>query len=286
MQFFSRSHKVPVGPASLLVHLDSRFGREGDYRAETRAVGEHFHTQHELFFICGQLDIYVEGKPLSFSSGVFCIPPFVHHRILLREEVYTMRITAPDGKAVPPLLDAPGMLSLSEFAVSLLPRLALANHKASEAAEREAEALLFLLFLDLYEENVSRPGMIKTARVDDYCAIIDHYIHVRYSEPITLKTLAEALHLSTKQVSRIISSRYHATLSELLNEKRLTVAAGLLTSSELSVSAIAMRVFGRSENYFYRLFRERYGTSPLSYRRAARGNGSQKPSRSHPPGTE
>ncbi len=271
MRFFSRSHKIQVGTATLSVHLDNRFGKEGDYTAEARMGSEHFHTQYELFFVPGRLAISVEGEERLLTSGVLCLPPFTHHAVRLRENVFTLRITVKEGEAAPPpLLQTVGVLLLSDFAASLLPRLALANHKASKAAESEIDSLLFLLFLDLYEENVARPGMIKTEQIDDYCAIIDHYVHIRYGEPVTLKTLADALHLSTKQTSRIISSRYHTTLNALLKEKRLAVAAELLRSGELSVGEIARRVFGHSESYFFHLFREKYGISPLAFRKAAR----------------
>ncbi len=270
MQLSSRSYKIPVSASTVTVHLDSRFGREGDFSAEKSTVGEHFHTQYELFFVTGRLTVCIEGECRSLTSGVLCLPPFTHHAVLLREGVYTLRITAREGEVAPPLSETVKELSLSEFAAGLLPRLSLAGRKESATADAEVEALLFLLFLDLYEENVQRPRLAKLQAIDDYCSVIDHYVHVHYAEPVTLKTVAEALHLSTKQVSRIISGRYHSTLSALLNEKRLQVAAELLLSTELSVGAIAGRVFGRSENYFYRLFREKYGLSPLAYRKKAR----------------
>ena len=74
------------------------------------------------------------------------------------------------------------------------------------------------------------------------------------------------MYLSQKQVSRIVKKQYGCTFPELMNQKRMSVAVMLLKNTHLSVSEIAVRVGINNENYFYKLFKERCGVTPLKYR--------------------
>ena len=58
--------------------------------------------------------------------------------------------------------------------------------------------------------------------------------------------------------------------SQLLLDKRLAQAQMLLHSTDLPVGEIAQRVCMGSENYFYAVFKKRFGTSPLQYRKRQR----------------
>ena len=150
------------------------------------------------------------------------------------------------------------------------PKTKSVTAKTKFECEEKLKALLKLLFISLYENNVHADGIEENTAINDYCLVIEHFIHHHYTENITLATVAEALHLSTKQTSRIIRKRYHASLSELLNEKRLNVAAHLLKTSDIPIAQVASRIFYRSENYFFRLFKGKYGLSPLAYRKKHR----------------
>ena len=53
-------------------------------------------------------------------------------------------------------------------------------------------------------------------------------------------------------------------------EKRLTKAALLLKNTALSVGDIIVMVGYENTSYFYRIFTQKYGMSPKSYRRSER----------------
>jgi AraC-like DNA-binding protein len=56
------------------------------------------------------------------------------------------------------------------------------------------------------------------------------------------------------------------TFKELVQRKRLQVAARLLEQTGLSVSDVIVAVGYDNTSYFYRIFRARYGVSPKEYR--------------------
>ena len=55
-------------------------------------------------------------------------------------------------------------------------------------------------------------------------------------------------------------------------EKRLTKAALLLKNTALSVGDIIVMVGYENTSYFYRIFTEKYGMSPKSYRKKEKEN--------------
>jgi AraC-like DNA-binding protein len=269
-QFSSKAYKLNVADLSLRVFLsESLTGSVSAEEGEQTRQFLHFHTQHELFFVGNSpLVMQIGEEERSFVNTALCIPPFLQHRVKERQDVYGMRLELRAAHALFP--DTVCELSLSPFSYDCLARLREVYRRGGDIAKEMAEALLRTLFLDLYAANMRGVSGKERDSVDDYCMVIDDFVHQHYDEVLTLDDVARALHLSTKQTSRIIRSHYHTTLSALLNEKRLTVAASLLEETELSVTEIAERLFCRSDNYFFRLFRACYGCSPLQYRKRAR----------------
>ncbi|MGN0179120.1 MAG: helix-turn-helix domain-containing protein, partial [Monoglobaceae bacterium] len=104
-------------------------------------------------------------------------------------------------------------------------------------------------------------------RFDSYFIAIDGIIK-DYQKNINLKSVADDLHLSTKQASRIIKKYYKTTLSQLVVKKRLGVACALLENSDMAVSDIVKHINFPSESYFYSQFKKAYETTPLQYRKS------------------
>ena len=92
------------------------------------------------------------------------------------------------------------------------------------------------------------------------------------SVTLDLEFMSNRLCLSKKQTARIIFEGYKASLSELINERRLAYALDLVTESDLSMSEIAERANFRSENYFFLRFKKAFGKTPLKYRKERKSN--------------
>ncbi len=70
---------------------------------------------------------------------------------------------------------------------------------------------------------------------------IEQAIANRYKEKLTNKVLAEELHISERQLSRIVLKRYGTTLHKVIIEKRLEVARRYLIRGNESLSEIAVK---------------------------------------------
>lgn len=85
-----------------------------------------------------------------------------------------------------------------------------------------------------------------------------------------LNSVAKRCNVSAAYVSSTVKEATGKTFKEHLMEKRLTKAANLLKSTTLSVGDIIVMVGYENTSYFYRIFTEKYGMSPKSYRMAER----------------
>ncbi|MBQ7726329.1 MAG: helix-turn-helix domain-containing protein [Clostridia bacterium] len=83
----------------------------------------------------------------------------------------------------------------------------------------------------------------------------------------SLNSVAERCHVSPAYVSSTVKSVTGKTFKEHLMEKRLTKSAILLKNTSLSVSDIIVMVGYENTSYFYRIFTEKYGVSPKTYRK-------------------
>ncbi len=92
-----------------------------------------------------------------------------------------------------------------------------------------------------------------------------NYIEEHYKTG-SLTELAEMMNYDVYWLSREIKRRTGKTYKELLQAKRMSQAAYLLTSSAIPVTDIIESVGYDNTSYFYRKFRERYGVSPKEYR--------------------
>jgi AraC-like DNA-binding protein len=83
---------------------------------------------------------------------------------------------------------------------------------------------------------------------------------------ITLNDIASHFGRSRSHISHLFKANAGCSLRAYCNELRLVDAAGLLQSTDLSVSEVAYQTGFDDVSYFIKLFREKYGTSPGKYR--------------------
>lgn len=93
------------------------------------------------------------------------------------------------------------------------------------------------------------------------------YIDRRYTEKISLKDIANHFHMSDKYFSRFFKNCFQVTFVEYVNSVRLEKAASLLSTTDLSVTEVALRCGFSNISYFIRSFKKTFGNSPHSYRK-------------------
>lgn len=81
-----------------------------------------------------------------------------------------------------------------------------------------------------------------------------------------LTELAGQLHYDVAWLSREIKRRTGKTYTELVQTRRLSQAAFLLTTTGMSVLEVAAAVGYENVSYFHRVFQRKYGVTPRTYR--------------------
>jgi PAS domain S-box-containing protein len=95
--------------------------------------------------------------------------------------------------------------------------------------------------------------------------VIEH-IEKRYADPIDMKAMARLAGLSSTHFNRRFRQLLRITPSRYLHSVRVQVAQGLLTTTDLSVTEIALRTGFYDQSHFTRRFVAITGVSPRAYR--------------------
>lgn len=95
------------------------------------------------------------------------------------------------------------------------------------------------------------------------------FLHKYYAETFSVGELAQMLHVSESTLSRTLKADTSRSFSQLLKEERMQNAARLLCSTSDSIQTIAGKVGISDPNYFVKVFRSVYRTTPGAYRQNA-----------------
>ncbi|MBO5908204.1 MAG: helix-turn-helix transcriptional regulator [Clostridia bacterium] len=159
-------------------------------------------------------------------------------------------------------------LALSEDTAFYVQR---ACQKLEASAINEAGHLIALIFSEVIASLSDFGATSENERIETkHISAIETYVNSNIGSRLTLTDVASNVFLSPRQVSRVVKKEYGCTLSELVKDKKLASAEMLIKNTDLSIGEIARQVNLGAENYFFTLFRARYGMPPLQYRRRSK----------------
>ncbi len=93
------------------------------------------------------------------------------------------------------------------------------------------------------------------------------YIQTHYSEyDLCATTLAEYIGVSSPYLGKIFKQQTGKSIPEYINEVRLLKASVWLKNTELSTQEIALNAGYQNSTYFYKVFKQKFGVTPKSYR--------------------
>ena len=104
-----------------------------------------------------------------------------------------------------------------------------------------------------------------TALQDERLTEIINYINTNYLT-VTLDELADQFHLSKPYLSKYIKDKSGKTFGELVKAVRMKKARTLLKGGNMTVEAIAENVGYQNVVHFNRLFKKKYGMTPVQFR--------------------
>ena len=228
-----------------------------------------------IFVHSGHIAVYDNGKKNLLSPGDFVLySPFERQDyIFLKNQpdptvVLWMHFT---GYAVHELLDDLGMNSflfhtpLHDEVLTIWDDIIDQLVQMDRNYKTVSNYLLIKLFALLsnnctqIRERSDRFGDIKNAVMD---------MRLNYAVNHTLDEYAEMCFMSKYTFLKKFKTRLKMSPIAYLNSIRLTNAAFLLTETNLSIEEISHQIGYTNAYYFSRIFKKKYGISPLAYRKA------------------
>ncbi len=125
---------------------------------------------------------------------------------------------------------------------------------------------LFLIMDALLSGSSSRRKTQNGKRSQFYTNEAITFISSNYSFPITVEDMANRLNLDRSYFGKIFKETMGQSPQEFLIRYRMSKAAELLKTSDLSIKDISLKVGYPNQLHFSRAFKNIYGQSPRSYR--------------------
>ncbi len=127
--------------------------------------------------------------------------------------------------------------------------------------------------LDLFME-FERSGIFKNLDINtpfeqvrqDKLRELLEWIHDHHSGPLSISDASRKMNFSESYFCRFFKKALNMSFTEYVNDFRLQMAADDILRGEKQISEIASDHGFDNESYFFRLFRKKYGITPLKYR--------------------
>lgn len=275
----TKQYKFKLDNVTITVDLDNSFHNyKFQYESGTMPYikHHHYHMAHELFFIEeNPITLLTDSNVTEYKNCILSIPPKFYHMSLRQNDYRIIFSFSHDkdknsnfSKFLKSLADStnPQKLIVDSHIISCLKELSSILVSKNSMCEEITTAILKVIFYKIYALNSPKQSDTITSINESYILKIDKIIN-SFQNDINLQTVADYLHLSTKQTSRVIAKTYNKRLSELLNEKRLSVACHLLRYTDKNISEIVEYINFSSESYFHLQFKKKYGCTPYKYKK-------------------
>ena len=106
----------------------------------------------------------------------------------------------------------------------------------------------------------------RNAKNIDRLLKLDDIINTNFDKSFSNEDIARLLHISQRQLSRIVADNYPVPLRKMILKKQLDIVAELLVTTNNGVGDIASSVGFKNNNTFHREFKKRFGLTPVEYR--------------------
>ncbi len=148
------------------------------------------------------------------------------------------------------------------FFYSILPYFKQTIHPSEGLLELKFKELLFNLFLDPANAEVLAyaNSLMHVSKVPLWQIMESNYMF-----NLTIDQFARMAHRSTSVFKKEFTEYYKISPGKWLTQKRLEHARSLLETSQKSVSDVAFNSGFENLSHFSRIFKQKYGKSPLQY---------------------
>lgn len=159
-----------------------------------------------------------------------------------------------------------GSWRVNEVPPQTLPKPFAAAYRVLPLWKNEHEAMMPLITVFAHGVVGKLKEMNAFASPDSRANRIASYIHDNASRTIRLSDIAVLLGLSPSRTSALLRTLFGATLPSLVTAERIKRVQSLLTSSDMTLEAIAPATGFFDEFHLSRSFTKQVGISPRAYR--------------------
>ena len=236
-------------------------------------ANRHCHADYELHLILrGSCTVHVESDEYVLQGGnaLLIAPGQYHHPLQTSGELQRLCLgfSVSQGELSQALVRAVGpcaVLSMDfrDTAAGILKEISSPAPFRNTLLHGYLEQLLVYLLRAL---KIVPRDTVQTVENDWRSGVIDEYFESHLTDGSEAE-LARSLHLSTRQLSRVLQRDYGMSFLRKRTAARMDYAGFLLRTTKQSISEICTCVGYQSEAVFYRNFKTRFGISPQQYRK-------------------
>lgn len=256
------------------------------------------HWHNHLEFVrseSGPVDVHVNGATYRLNEGdVVLVPPGSLHGIQIGESRYTAIVVGEDLLAalmpdshLAPLVHTfcctrtgvPVLLLVEDCLryglKPLLDQIVLEDRMKRRGYEAVLKARLCLLFGLLLQHRPELTAWREPYR-EGAIAVMKtalHYLTDHYREKVTLAEMSRQASMSVQHFCRLFKAHTGKSFMDYLTLLRLEHAYRLITETDLPITRIPEQTGFCNGNYFSRVFRSRFGTTPSAVRKQHRQAG-------------
>lgn len=237
-------------------------------RGEWSSV-RHANADAEIHLIAaGSAAVSVGDERVTLSRGdILLLAPGVYHAPYAGEglERFTLAFSAQPGLSLPPYSVIADRFSGAELLSCAAEELRREDWGAGVAARQ----LISLFFIRLLREVMPGRTEEDEQSAENRKGIIELHFEHSFSRYGAQEELCRELHISRRQLSRVMREYYGMSYRERLAQVRMEIAGESLKNGE-SVSNIALRLGYESPSSFCGAFKAYYGCTPREFRTRGR----------------
>lgn len=249
---------------------------------------EHHHHHFEVHVArTGECTFLCNNQPVTVNnSGILLIPPQLYHKEIHSSSTcermtlsFNLKLNqesnGPESAFYyeafqrlhcPLKIDCSIMLRRR---LSVISALADAEKRSFIEQERIRAACHYVL-IELFDAVADKAKLTAAERQTITLPIeytIDNFFAQNYMDNSAKEKLAAQLHVSTRQLHRILMDHYGKNYREKLNEARIQVAAGFLINSNMSIAEIAEVIGYSTPENFATFVKNETGLTPGQIRK-------------------
>ncbi len=258
------------------------------YTSDDNTYASHLHKQTELLVVLeGSLTVTVDfvSYTLTTDMGVIVFPNQLHSLItnghskillcifdvgLCHSYQRYFKYDKPSDNH----FELGAMSAHSRMALMGLLRLTRDFQKGTPIPKNTlayAEGYLTLFLADIFAvlplKDANAPSRTASGDLELEQRVL-LFLDSHFTESLSLEILSKEFGVSRFTLSRLFSDKLHTSFPGYVNEKRLEYARDLLSSTDMSVTQVALESGFGSSRTFFREFQDTFHTTPSEFRKS------------------